>query len=161
MKTDLKRIFWIISDLFAKVPEERVTDLPEEITDPPATASAEEPTDLTDPTQPPEPTCPMAVRKAIRDGVAEIKRFADDHRLTATVVKALLALLARLALASLQGRVNPQFLDVMMRVLQYEQERWLSEKEMDPAADDGLPDINGSVYSQQENLFDLAAKARY
>lgn len=98
-------------------------------------------------------SCPMATRRAIVEGVAEIRKFAEEHQLAASVVRALLTLLAQLALSSLHGKVNGQILDVMLRALRYEQERWLPE-----SADDGLPHISGSsaVGPDGNSIFDIA-----
>ncbi len=98
-------------------PEESESEIPE----PEVTDDSTSPPVTSDPTSQDKISCPMATRRAIVEGVAQIRKFAEDHQLASSVVRALLTLLAELALSSLQGKVNTHVLDVMVRALRYEQ----------------------------------------
>ena len=102
-------------------------------------------------------SCPYATRRAIVESIAEIRRFAEENKLAASVLKALLALLAEIALGTLKGKVSRHILETLLRAITYE----LAVDEQYPADDDGLPHINGPLLRPDgTSIFDVAAAAQ-
>ncbi|MDE6793966.1 MAG: hypothetical protein K2J63_01515, partial [Muribaculaceae bacterium] len=102
-------------------------------------------------------SCPYATRRAIVESIAEIRRFAEENKLAASVLKALLTLLAEIALGTLKGKVSRHILETLLRAVTYE----LDMESRYPADDDGLPHINGPLYRPDgTSIFDVAAAAR-
>ncbi len=118
-------------------------------------------------------SCPYATRRAIVESIEEIRRFAEEHKLAATVLRSLLSLLGEIALGALKGKVSRQILEVLLRAINYEfaveeafrkgHDNGRNEliEERYPAADDGLPHINGTIHrADGTSIFDVAAEAR-
>lgn len=118
-------------------------------------------------------SCPYATRRAIVESIAEIRRFAEEHKLAASVLKSLLSLLAEIALGAMRGKVSRQILEALLRALTYElavedafkkghsEGRTEFIEERYPADDDGLPHINGGIMGAEgTSIFDVAAEAR-
>ncbi|MBD5279967.1 MAG: hypothetical protein HDS35_05430 [Bacteroides sp.] len=118
-------------------------------------------------------SCPYATKRAIVESIDEIKRFAEEHKLAASVLRSLLSLLGEIALGALKGKVSRQILDALLKALNYElaveeafkkgcdngRNEFLEERY--PAADDGLPHINGTIRcADTTSIFDVAAEAR-
>ncbi len=102
-------------------------------------------------------SCPYATRRAIVESIAEIRRFAEENKLAASVLKALLSLLAEIALGTLKGKVSRHILETLLRAVTYE----LDMESRYPVDDDGLPHINGPLYRPDgTSIFDVAAEAR-
>lgn len=126
------------------------------------------------PVPPPEPGkkgCPYATKRAIAESLAEIRRFAAEHKLAATAVRAILALLAEMALGALQGKVSGKVLEALLKAANYERDRKEAysegekagrceqiEAQLFPEESDRLPDINGSLPSgaTPSSIFDIA-----
>ncbi len=122
-------------------------------------------------TQPEEEkeSCPIATRRLIREAMQQLHNFTEEHRLTATVAKALLAILAEIAISALQGRVNTQVLEVIKRVIRHDQARLFNypDPPAEPAAeapapieDDGLPHFINTPFAARQSFFQLADEAR-
>lgn len=117
-------------------------------------------------------SCPYATRRAIVESIAEIRRFAEENKLAASVLKALLTLLAEIALGTLKGKVGRHILEILLRAINYELavDEAFKKGHMDgrnklieeryPIDDDGLPHINGPLYRPDgTSIFDVAAAA--
>lgn len=119
-------------------------------------------------------SCPYATRRAIVESLAEIRRFAEEHKLATTVVKALLTLLAEIAIGALRGKVSGKVLDLLLKALHYDSDRLEAyaegeragrnakiSMEIFPAQDQELPDINGALVSPPApaSIFDIARDA--
>lgn len=169
MKTDRKSILEFLRSLFRKVrvdtadlptalSEEtvkRLTDrtLGEKSSDTFEEADGAEATDK----EKAKESCPYATRRAIVESIAEIRRFAEENKLAASVLKALLTLLAEIALGTLKGKVSRHILETLLRAVTYE----LDMETRYPTDDDGLPHINGPLYRPDgTSIFDVAAEAR-
>lgn len=119
-------------------------------------------------------SCPYATKRAIVNSIAEIKRFAEENKLAASVLRALLALLVEIALAALKGKVSRQVLETLLKALNYEmameeayrkghlEGREEMTEERFPGNDDGLPHLNGTILrGESTSIFDVAAAARH
>ncbi len=118
-------------------------------------------------------SCPYATRRAIVESIAEIRRFAEENKLAASVLKALLTLLAEIALGTMKGKVSRHILETLLRAINYEfavdeafkkghtEGRNELIEERYPSDDDGLPHINGPLFRPDgTSIFDVAAAAR-
>lgn len=119
--------------------------------------------------------CPYAAKRAIVASLQEIRRFAEEHKLASTVVKALLTLLAEIALDALKGKVSGRILETLLKALNYDRDKKAAYSEgkvdgrnakieMVHFADKGddVPNINGSVRSNSgaASIFDIAKEAK-
>ena len=115
--------------------------------------------------------CPYATKRAIVASLQEIRRFAEEHQLASTVIKAMLTLLAEMTLDSLKGRVSGRILEVLFKAICYDCDRKEAysqgrhdgrndaiETVVYPPQDKEVPDINGTVYSADgpATIFDIA-----
>ena len=128
-------------------------------------------------------SCPIATRRLIREAMQQLRHFTEEHRLTATVAKALLAILAEITISALHGRVNTQVLEVIKRVIRHEQQRLFEDsghaglfedndrhsasddgksgwRENQKVADDGLPHMVHTPFAGRSSFFELADQAR-
>lgn len=116
-------------------------------------------------------SCPYATKRAIVESLAEIRRFAEEHQLAATVVRALLSLLAEMAVGALKGRVSGKVLDLLLKTIRYDRARMEAyaegetagrnariRMEIFPAQEGELPDINGPIHTPPApaSIFDIA-----
>lgn len=162
-------------------PEEFPSELPETTvkklidkacgTDPEeAGEEGNEKTEKTEKTEKSE-SCPYATKRAIVESLAEIRRFAEEHQLAATVVRALLSLLAEMAVGALKGRVSGKVLDLLLKAIRYDRARMEAyaegetagrnariRMEIFPAQEGELPDINGPIHTPPApaSIFDIA-----
>lgn len=67
--------------------------------------------------------CPYALKRNIVESLREIRKFAEENDLAATMVRALLSLLAEMALGALKGKVSGTILDALLKVFNYEREK--------------------------------------
>lgn len=119
--------------------------------------------------------CPYATKRAIVESLHEIRRFAEEHDLAATVIKALLSLLAEMAIGALKGRVSGKVLETLWKAMNYEADRKEAFKagekhgrnarintEYFVERNDSIPDINGALQnpSRQTSIFDIAKESR-
>lgn len=118
--------------------------------------------------------CSYAVKRNIVASLQEIRRFAEENNLAGTMVRALLTLLAEMAIGALRGKVSQNVLDALLKVFSYE--RALADaysrgerdgrnagitEEFFPEGDDGLPHFNGfpSGGTKSPDIFTLANEA--
>lgn len=100
--------------------------------------------------------CSYALKRNIVTSLHEIKKFAEENNLASTMVKALLTLLAEMAIGALRGKVSSSILDTLLKVFSYEAavadaysrgekaaRNAAIEKEYFPSGDDGLPHLKG------------------
>lgn len=119
--------------------------------------------------------CPYATKRAIVASLQEIRRFAEEHQLASTVVKALLTLLAEIALDALKGKVSGRILEALLKALNYDRDKKTAYSEgrkegtnakieMMHFADKGdeVPNINGAIRpnSGAASIFDIAKAAK-
>ena len=119
--------------------------------------------------------CPYATKRAIVASLQEIRRFAEEHQLASTVVKALLTLLAEIALDALKGKVSGRILEALLKALNYDRDKKTaySEGRKEGANDkiemvhfadksDEVPNINGAIRpnSGAASIFDIAKAAQ-
>lgn len=118
--------------------------------------------------------CSYAVKRNIVASLQEIRRFAEEHDLAGTMVKALLTMLAEMAIGALRGKVSATVLDALLKVFGYEQALAdaYSRGEKDgrnagiveeyfPMADDGLPHFRSTNGKgpRRPDIFSLADEA--
>lgn len=131
-------------------------------------------------------SCPYALKRNLVESLREIKKFAEENDLAATMVRALLSLLAEMAVGALKGKVSSTILDSLLKVFNYEREkeeyalRLKLEKEeayrqgvIDgrnarieieefPAVTEDVPNLKGNIppaSSCQNNIFKMASEA--
>lgn len=100
--------------------------------------------------------CSYAIKRNIVQSLQEIRRFAEEHDLAGTMIRALLMLLAEMALGALKGKVSSNVLDMLLKIFNYEQavsdayrrgekagRNAGIEREFFPDGTDGLPHFRG------------------
>ncbi|MDE6576744.1 MAG: hypothetical protein K2J82_07905 [Muribaculaceae bacterium] len=118
--------------------------------------------------------CPFAVRRNIVLSLEEIRRFAEEHHLAENVIRALLTILAELAIGAMRGKVSSKALDILLKVFNYETALADAyargekdgrnagiEEEYFPKESDGLPHLRGipGHNPQLPDIFTLATQA--
>lgn len=115
--------------------------------------------------------CPYAVKRNIVKSLEEIRRFAEEHQLAAAVVRALLTLLAEIALGAMKGKVGGKALEALLNAFNYS--RHINEafirgkneaivREYFPERDD-IPHLGGMQKEENDddnNIFSIAREAR-
>lgn len=150
-----------LSDIPAQPPEKTVERLIGKA------AGDQQPTEQSQ--QPATQSCAYAVKRNIVASLQEIRRFAEKHNLTATIVKALLMLLAEMAVGAMKGKVGEKALDTLLKAFQYQQrieEAYLRGKnetivrEYFPEAVD-IPHLGGMQREDpdSDNIFSMARQA--
>lgn len=130
-------------------------------------ASGETPADP--PQKDKQESCAYATKRNIVASLQEIRKFAEKHNLGATMVRALLTLLAELAIGALKGKVGEKALEALLRAFNYQQhieEAYLRGKnetivtEYFPEADD-IPHLGGMHREDPaaDNIFTIARDA--
>lgn len=71
--------------------------------------------------QPETQSCAYAVKRNIVESIQEIRRFAEKHHLAATIVRALLTLLAEMAIGAMKGKVGEKALETLLKAFNYQQ----------------------------------------
>ena len=119
--------------------------------------------------------CPYAMKRNIVASLQEIRRFAEENDLAAAMVKAILNLLAEMALGALKGKVSGTVLAVLLNALNYERDKEEAYRrgEVDgrnaritteyfAEGDDGLPHLKGVSRQRErgEDIFSMARDAR-
>lgn len=119
--------------------------------------------------------CPYAMKRNIVASLHEIRRFAEENDLAAAMVKAILNLLAEMALGALKGKVSGTVLAVLLNALNYERDKEEAYRrgEVDgrnaritteyfAEGDDGLPHLKGVARQRErgEDIFSMARDAR-
>lgn len=67
--------------------------------------------------------CPYAMKRNIVASLQEIRRFAEKHDLAATMIRALLTLLAEMAIGTLKGKVSENVLEALLKIFSFERMR--------------------------------------
>lgn len=116
-------------------------------------------------------SCPYATKRAIVESLAAIRKFARDNNLASTVLKAILTLLAEIALDAVKGKVGTKALETLLKAFNYDSAKKEAFKkgetagrnarikeEIFPPQTTGLPDINGSLQrsNRTSNIFRIA-----
>ena len=70
--------------------------------------------------EPKRESCPYATKRAIVESIDEIRRFAEEHKLAASVLRILLSLLGEIALGDIKGKVSRQILELLLKAINYE-----------------------------------------
>ena len=119
--------------------------------------------------------CPYATKKAIVESLKEIREFAEKHHLKETVIKALLTMLAQIALGALKGKVSGKVLDTLLKAFNYEKalrEAYMEgeiagrnatiREEIFPELNQDVPDLNGVAMNpvSHDSIFELARQAK-
>lgn len=113
--------------------------------------------------------CPYALKRNIVASLEEIRRFAEQHQLAAAVVRALLTLLAEIALGAMKGKVGEKALETLLKAFNYTShvnEAFLRGKneaivrEYFPESDD-IPHLGGMQKEEdnENNIFNMAREA--
>lgn len=113
--------------------------------------------------------CPYAVKRNIVESLQEIRRFAEKHHLAATIVRAILTLLAEMAIGAMKGKVGEKALETLLRAFNYQQhieEAYIRGKnetivrEYFPEAED-IPHLGGMQREDPDpdNIFSMARQA--
>lgn len=115
-------------------------------------------------------SCPYAVKRNIVESLRAIREFAERHNLAETMLRALLTLLAEMAVGAMKGKVGEKALEALLKALtfqQYADEAYLRgrnesiEREYFPTSDD-IPHFSGFVPdgdTDEENIFNVAREA--
>lgn len=114
-------------------------------------------------------SCAYTVKRNIVVSLQEIRRFAEKHNLTATLVRALLMLLAEMAIGAMKGKVGEKALETLLKAFQYQQhieEAYLRGKnetivkEYFPESDE-IPHLGGMLREDPDpdNIFSMARQA--
>lgn len=118
-------------------------------------------------------SCPYMMKRNIVESLQEVRRFAEEHHLAAAMVRALLTLLAEMAVNALRGKVSGTVLAVLLNALNFDKARaeayrdgeiagrnaQIMEKHF-PTTDDGLPHLASGVKdSKGEDIFSIAKDA--
>ncbi len=119
--------------------------------------------------------CPYAMKRAIVASLEEIRRFAQEHDLAATVVRALLTLLAEMVVDALKGKVSGRVLEMLLKALRFDSVRKEAydeghlagrnariETELFAEEREELPDITGAdtFAPTKDSIFNLAKDAK-
>lgn len=179
MKTKLKRIW----DAIVGAKEEMDSELPTKVFETEAGSDElKENGSYTEAEEAPKEgveeheSCPKATRRLIRESMTQLKHFMEENRLASTVVKTLLAILIDIAINALQGRVAPQVLEVIKKVISHEQKRIFNTEDTNEAdgspvsekiepekqqfMDDGLPRMINTPFITRNDFFHLADGAK-
>ena len=118
--------------------------------------------------------CSYAIKRNIVLSLQEIRRFAEEHDLAGTMIRALLMLLAEMALGALKGKVSGNVLDMLLKIFNYEQavadayrqgeKAGLNagiEREFFPDGTDGLPHFRGLTTRRNDrpDIFAMAEES--
>lgn len=109
-------------------------------------------------------SCPYAVKRNLVESLREIRKFAEENNLASTMVRALLTLLAEMALGALRGKVNASVLDSLLKIFSFETaiaEAYTRgeqagkdaaiEKEYFPAVAEEVPHLRGLTTARGES----------
>lgn len=114
-------------------------------------------------------SCAYEMKRNIVASLQEIRRFAEEHNLAATMVRALLTLLAEMAIGALKGKVGEKALDILLKAFNYQQavnDAYLRgkndtiTKEYFPEAD-SIPHLGGMSREEPDtpDIFTMAKQA--
>lgn len=119
--------------------------------------------------------CPYGVKRNIVASIAEIRRFAEEHQLSTEILKALLKIMAELAVNALKGKVSAGALLMLLNAFNFDAAKEAAyregekagrnakiEEEFFPTTDDGIPHFNGlnrPSGKKRDDIFSLAREA--
>ena len=175
MKEKKSILQWVREILRIKAPD--LTTLPEPPSDQvvtslvnkasdntPVTSSEQSDSSEQNDTAPKKESCPYAVKRNIVESLREIRKFAEENNLAATMVRALLTLLAEMALGALRGKVNSSVLDSLLKIFSFEAavadaytrgeqagKEAALEKEFFPASPEEVPHLRGLTPSRSDS----------
>ena len=118
--------------------------------------------------------CPYILKRNIVASLQEIRKFAEENHLAAAMVRALLTLLAEMALNALKGKVSGTALAILLNAMNFDKARTEAYREGEiagrnakimekhfPKTDDGLPHLNGtSTPTASHDIFNIARDCR-
>lgn len=143
--------------------EQVVTSLVNKASDNTPVKSSEQ-SEQNDTIAPKKESCPYAVKRNIVESLREIRKFAEENNLAATMVRALLTLLAEMALGALRGKVNSSVLDSLLKIFSFEAavadaytrgeqagKEAALEKEFFPASPEEVPHLRGLTPSRSDS----------
>lgn len=118
-------------------------------------------------------SCPYALRRNIVESLREIRKFAEEHDLAAAMVRALLSLLAEMALVALKGKVSASVLDALWKVFNYERQKEEAYRQGElagrnarimeehfPSSPEEAPNLSGVPSSDSPSSPDIFSMAR-
>lgn len=173
MKEKKSILQWVREILRIKAPD--LTTLPEPPSEQVVTSLVNKASDNTpvkspeqseqnDSIAPKKESCPYAVKRNIVESLREIRKFAEENNLAATMVRALLTLLAEMALGALRGKVNSSVLDSLLKIFSFEAavadaytrgeqagKEAALEKEFFPASPEEVPHLRGLTPSRSDS----------
>lgn len=99
-----------------------------------------------------ERTCSYALKRNIVESLRAIREFAERHNLAETMLRALLTLLAEMAVGALKGKVGEKALETLLRAMTLQQYS-------DEA--DNIPHLGGLIRKSpdEDNIFSMAREA--
>lgn len=158
-----------LTDLPEVPPEETVGRLIDKATGKPEETEKREKSAETDSADSKPCRCTYAMKRNIVESMEEIRRFAEKHELAAAVVKALLTLLAEIALGAMKGKVGEKALETLLKAFNYTRhvdEAYLRGKnesiirEYFPESHD-IPHLGGMDHpdNEEDNIFTIAKDA--
>lgn len=120
-----------------------------------------------------EESCPYALKRNIVSSLREIQKFAEENQLASTMVKALLTLLAEMAINALKGKVSGTVLALLLNAMNFDKARNQAYKEGElagrnakiteeyfPKTNDGIPNLpNSNGKDDDESIFSIARQA--
>lgn len=111
-------------------------------------------------------SCSYAIKRNIVRSIQTIREFAETHHLAETMLRALLILLAEMALGAMKGKVGTKALEALLKSLTYPTEQTSPDPEpTTPDAQrekpDPLPRLNGlfRLDNDEDNIFNIAKEA--
>ena len=119
-------------------------------------------------------SCPYVLKRNIVASLQEIRKFAEEHNLASAMIKALLTLLAEMAIDALKGKVSGTVLAILLNAMNFDKARSEAYREGEiagrnaqiiekhfPSTDDGLPHLASgpSPESVKEDIFSIARNA--
>lgn len=121
-----------------------------------------------------QPCCPYGVKRNIVNSIREIRKFEEEHKVAASVMKALLRIMAEIAVNAMKGKVSAGALLMLLNALNFDKAKASAyeegelagrnariEEEYFPSADDGLPKFTGikSSTTLRDDIFSIARDA--
>ena len=120
-----------------------------------------------------EGCCPYGVKRNIVRSIEEIRRFSCEHQLATEIVKALLKILAELAVNAMKGKVSAGTLMLLLNAMNYDNAKEEAYKEGEkagrnarieeeyfPTVEDGIPQFNGMIKNSHQKRDDIFSIAR-
>ena len=118
--------------------------------------------------------CPYVLKRNIVASLQEIRKFAEEHNLASAMIKALLTLLAEMAINALKGKVSGTALAVLLNAMNFDKAKSEAYREGEiagrnaqimekhfPSTDDGLPHLSSGAKNtgSTSDIFSIAREA--